>query len=285
MSEEHATQQGSGHARIVEISKTGRSFLADMHDLWAYRDLLFLLARRDITVRYKQSLLGVGWAVLQPLALMLVFTMVFGRFARMPSDGVPYPLFVLCGLLPWQFFSRTLASTSASLTSSNALVSKVYFPRLILPLSRTLSGLTDLSICFLMFFGVMAWYRVTPTWNILALPLLLALLVACALAAGIWLSALNVRYRDTGLAVPFITQVLMYASPVAYTSTVVPEKWKFVYGLNPIVGIVDGFRWSLIGRTAPDLATITSAVVIVLVILCAGIFFFRRIERSFADVI
>ena len=275
----------TGHARVVEISNSGRSFGADMRDLWAYRDLLFLLARRDITVRYKQSLLGVAWAIVQPLALMVVFTVVFGRFAKMPSDGVPYPLFVLCGLLPWQFFSRTLASTSSSLTSSNALVSKVYFPRLILPLSRTISGLIDFGICFLMFFAVMAWYGIAPTPSILALPLLLALLVASALAVGIWLSALNVRYRDIGLAVPFISQVLMYASPIAYTSSVVPEKWKFVYGLNPIVGIVDGFRWALIGRAPPDQSTVVSAVVFVLLLLVGGLMFFRRTERSFADVI
>jgi lipopolysaccharide transport system permease protein len=274
-----------GHAHVTEISQAGRSLRADLREIWMYRDLLLLLTWRDISLRYRQSLLGVGWTVVQPLILMTIFSIVFGRFAQLPSDGVPYPLFVLCALVPWLYFSRALTGASGSLVGSSNLVTKVYFPRLILPLSKTLSGLVDVAIAFVLLAVLLAWYRVVPGWPIVFLPLFLGLALLTALALGLWLTALNVRYRDIGLLVPFLTQVWMYASPIAYSMSLVPERWRWLYSLNPIVGVVEGFRWSLLGRAAPELGPILVSSTIVLMMFLGGLAYFRRTERSFADVI
>jgi lipopolysaccharide transport system permease protein len=274
-----------GHAHTTEISQAGRSLRADLREIWMYRDLLSLLTWRDISIRYKQSLMGIAWTVIQPLVMMAIFSIVFGRFARLPSDGVPYPLFVLCALVPWLYFARALTGASGSLVGSANLVTKVYFPRLILPLSKTLSGLVDVLVAFGLLACLLGWYRVVPGWPILLLPLFVGVALMTALALGMWLTALNVRYRDIGLIVPFITQVWMYASPIAYSASLVPEKWRWLYSLNPIVGVVEGFRWALLDRAAPEIGPMLLSLAIVLLMFVSGLAYFRHTERSFADVI
>ena len=273
------------HAEVTEISPAGRSLRADLRELWRYRDLLELLTSRDVNIRYKQSAIGMGWAVLQPLALMFVFTVVFGRFAKLPSDGVPYPLFVISGLLPWQYFSRSLTGSSQSLVTGSALVSKVYFPRLILPVSKTFSGLFDLGIGFVLLALAMAWYRVAPSWTVLMLPVFVAISMLSALAVGLWLTALNARFRDVGIMVPFMLQVWMFMSPVAYSAKVVPQHLKLLYSLNPMVGVIDGFRWALLGKAPPDPMAMAASLLVMLLLLVTGLAYFRRAERTFADVV
>jgi lipopolysaccharide transport system permease protein len=257
----------------------------DLRELWAYRELLFLLAWRDATVRYKQSVVGIGWALIQPLMMMIIFTTIFGRFARLPSDGLPYSVFTLCALLPWNYFSRSLGDSSNSLVGSSHLITKIYFPRLILPLSKVFSGLIDFGIAFLLLIALMAWHRIVPSAGILLLPLFMAMAILTSLAVGLWLTALNVKYRDVGFIVPFLLQVWMYASPVAYSTAIVPERWRTLYALNPMVGVVEGFRWALLGKQAPDPTFITISMAIVLVLLVSGVYYFGRMERTFADVI
>lgn len=274
-----------GHGHVTEISQSSRSLRSDLREVWLYRDLLNLLTRRDISIRYKQSVIGVAWAVLQPLILMAIFTIVFGRFAKLPSEGYPYPLFILCALLPWQYFSRSLTGSSGALVSSTSLITKVYFPRLILPLSKTLSGLVDFAISFALLGVVMLWYGVSPGWEIVLLPLFIAIAMVTALAAGLWLTALNVRYRDISLIVPFLVQVWMYVSPIAYSATLVPEQWRWLYSLNPMFGVVEGFRWALLGKASPDLGPMALSLSIVSMMLVGGLVYFRRTERTFADII
>lgn len=270
---------------VTEISPAGRSLAADMRELWLYRDLVELLTARDVSLRYKQSAIGMGWAVLQPLVLMIVFTIVFGRFAKLPSDGIPYPLFVISGLLPWQYFSRSLTGSSQSLVTGSALVSKVYFPRLILPVSKTISGLFDLGVGFVLLVLAMCWYRVAPGWNVLLMPVFVAIAMLSALSVGLWLTALNVRYRDVGIMVPFLLQVWMFMSPVAYSAQVVPARLHWLYSLNPMVGVIDGFRWTLLGRAPPDPAGMATSMLVMLLLLGTGLAYFRRTERTFADVV
>jgi lipopolysaccharide transport system permease protein len=274
-----------GHAHVTEISQAGRSFGQDLRELYMYRDLLGLLVRRDVTIRYKQSTIGVAWAVIQPLVLMVLFSIVFGRFAKLPSDGVPYPLFVLSALLPWLYFAKSLSGASDSLVGSANLVTKVYFPRLILPISKTLSGLVDFAISFALLAIAMAWYRVVPGWPILLLPLFAFGAMLTAFSVGVWMTALNVRYRDIGLLVPFVVQIWMYASPIAYSTSLVPEQWRWFYSLNPIVGVVEGFRWALLGKAPPDPVPMAISFTIVLLLLVGGLAYFRRTEREFADII
>ncbi len=274
-----------GHRHVTEISQSKRSLLSDLREIWLYRDLLFLLTSRDVTLRYKQSILGVAWALLQPLILMVTFTLVFGRFAKLPSDGYPYPLFVLCALLPWQYFSRSISGSSSSLVASASLVTKVYFPRLILPISKTLSGLVDLAVSFILLAIALAWYGVVPGWELVLLPVFVAIAMVTALATGLWLTALNVRYRDIGLIVPFIVQIWMYVSPIAYSTTLVPERWRWVYSLNPLVGVVEGFRWALLGKAPPDPGPMLLSLLIVALMLILGLAYFRHTERNFADII
>ncbi|MEO8034491.1 MAG: ABC transporter permease [Acidobacteriota bacterium] len=270
---------------LTVIEPPSRIFSVDVAELWAYRELLVLLAWRDATIRYKQSVVGIGWALIQPLLMMAIFSVVFGRFAGLPSDGVPYPLFALCALLPWNYFARSLTDSSNSLVGSSNLVTKIYFPRLILPLSKVFSGLIDFGISFFLLVGVMVWYQVAPTWNVMMLPVFMAMSVLTSLAAGLWLTALNVEYRDVSFVVPFLVQVWLYASPVAYSSSLVPGRWRWVYGLNPMVGVLDGFRWALLGKSAPNLDSMTASLVIVFVLLFSGLYYFRRMERTFADLI
>jgi lipopolysaccharide transport system permease protein len=278
-------QNQFGHENVTEISRIGRPLSDDFLEVFAYRDLLLLLIKRDISIRYKQSSVGIAWAVVQPMVLMTLFAVVFGRFAKLPSDGVPYPLFVLCALIPWLYFARSLSGASESLVSSAGLVTKVYFPRIILPLSKTVSGLVDLAISFVLLTAVLAWYGVMPGWQIVALPLLVGIAMLSALAVGLWLTALNVKYRDIGIIVPFLVQIWMYSSPIAYSMSVVPLHWRWLYSLNPMVGVVEGFRWALLGKTSPDLGQMLLSLLIVGILLATGFAYFRRTERDFADII
>jgi lipopolysaccharide transport system permease protein len=257
----------------------------DLRELWAYRELLAILTWRDVSVRYKQSLIGVGWVVIQPLASALLFTVIFGYFARLPSDGVPYPVFAFCALLPWNYFARSLGESSTSLVGGTQLVTKVYFPRLILPLSRVLAGLIDFAVSFVVLLLLMLGYGIRPTWGILLLPVFLVLAMATALAVGLWLTALNVRYRDVGFVVPFLAQFWMYASPVAYSSSLVPRRWQWLYGLNPMVGVIEGFRWAVLAKAHPDPRTMLISGSVILVLLVSGLVWFKNRERGFADII
>jgi lipopolysaccharide transport system permease protein len=271
--------------QVIEIVPRRGFLFVDFGELWAYRELLFLFAWRDATVRYKQSVVGVAWAVLQPLLMVLIFTVVFGRFAGLPSEGVPYSVFALCGLLPWNYFARALSDSSNSLVGSAHLVTKVYFPRLILPLSRVFSGLIDFAITFLLLLGFLAWYRIVPARAIVFLPVFIVFAILTSLAVGLWLTALNVRYRDVSFVVPFLVQFWMYATPIAYSSELVPERWRTLYALNPMASVVEGFRWALLGRRAPDPAAMAVSLAIVLLLLVTGLYYFRRTEHTLVDVI
>lgn len=254
-------------------------------ELWHYRELLVFLAWRDVKVRYKQTALGVVWAVLQPLLGMVVFTVFFGRLAKVPSDGIPYPLFSYSALLAWQLFAYSLTESSNSVVANERLITKVYFPRLVIPMASILAGLVDFAIGFVLLIGLMAYYGVHPGWGVLTLPLFIVFEVATALGVGLWLSALNVQFRDVRYTVPFIAQFWMFASPVVYSSTLVPARWRPWYGLNPMAGVVEGFRWALLGKQpAPGLMFAVSSVVVA-ALLVSGLFYYRRMEKNFADVV
>jgi lipopolysaccharide transport system permease protein len=262
----------------------------NLADLWAYRELVYFLTWRDIKVRYKQAALGIGWAVIQPLVTMVIFSVIFGTWANLkPDAGIPqnwYPVFTFAGLLPWQLFQGALQRASVSLVGNSNLLTKVYFPRLIIPLSAVAAGLVDFFISFLIMVGLMIYFGVPFTWNMLWLPALAILVVISALAVGLWLSALNVQYRDIQHMIPFLLQVWMYASPVAYSINMIDAKpiWQLVYGLNPMAGIIQSFRWALLGSNPPGQLMIVS-IVIVLILLVTGLFYFRRMERHFADTV
>jgi len=253
-------------------------------NVWAYRELLYFLIWRDVKLRYKQTILGAGWALIQPLMTMVVFTVFFGHLAKIPSDGLPYPVFSLCALVPWTYFSTALAGGSTSLGGYQHIITKVYFPRLIIPLAAVMAPLVDFAIAFALLLALMAWYHIVPGAAIVWVPALLVLAVATAAAAGVWLSALNVRYRDVRYVVPFAIQLWLFATPVAYPASLVPAKWRVLYGLNPMVGVIEGFRWALVGGPAPGAFTVVAAVV-VFALLAGGTVFFRRCEGTFADVI
>lgn len=270
-------------AHLTEISAAGNTLRAELRELWAYRDLLVLLIQRDVSIRYKQSAVGIGWAILQPLLTTLIFTVVFGNFAKLPSEGYPYALYTMCALVPWTFFSRALTGASGSIVGSANMVTKVYFPRLVLPISKTVSGLVDFAVAFAMLIVLLAIYRVTPSLGLLLLPVFILLALATALGIGLWLTALNVKYRDIGLLVPFLTQIWMYVSPIAYSSQIVPQKYLWLYSLNPIYGVVEGFRWALLGKAAPAMGPLALSCGVVILMLASGIWFFRRTEREFAD--
>jgi len=247
--------------------------------------LLWFLVWRDLKVRYKQTALGAAWAILQPFLAMVVFSVFLGRLANVPSDGIPYPLFAYCALLPWQLFAHVLTQSADSLVADKQLITKVYFPRLVIPISPVFSGLIDVAIAFIVLLPMMFYYGVFPTIAIVALPLFLLLAMATALAVGLWLSALNVEYRDVRYTVPFLTQLWLFATPIAYPSSLVPEKWQVLYGLNPMAGVVEGFRWALLGTQSSPTPTILASSLAALTILVTGAFYFRRMERTFADVI
>jgi lipopolysaccharide transport system permease protein len=254
----------------------------DLGALVHYRDLIWFLTKRDIQLRYRQTALGVAWAVLQPVATMAVFSLFFGRLGKLPSDGIPYPLFVFTGLVPWQLFAHTLVESSSSLVTNQNLVTKIYFPRLIIPLSATLAGLMDFLISFALLVGLMIWFHHPPTLRLLLVPLLLALELLLAFGVGLWLCALNVRYRDVRYTLPFLTQLWLFATPIAYPSSLVPERWRALLGLNPMAGVVDGFRWALTG-TGSSPALLWVSAVAALVMVLAGLHYFARMERTFAD--
>jgi lipopolysaccharide transport system permease protein len=273
------------HTPVMRIEPSQGWFSLRLCELSEYRELLYFLAWRDVKVRYKQTAIGVGWAVLQPVITMIVFTAIFGRFAQIPSDGLPYPLFSFSALIPWTYFSTALNRSIASVVVESHLISKVYFPRLILPLAGTLAALVDFSISLIVLLGMIVWYGVDITWRLLTLPAFLLFALLTALAAGLWLSAINVRYRDVGHAVPFLIQIWMFCSPVVYPVSLIPEKYRLLYSLNPMVGVIEGFRWFLLGTAHPDFSVMTISAVVVLIILTGGLIFFKNMERTFADVV
>ena len=260
-------------------------FHLDLSAIWPYRELLYFLAWRDIKVRYKQTVIGAVWAILQPLMTMVIFTVVFSYFAKIPSDSLPYPLFAYAALLPWEYFSQAISRSGVSLVNDANLIRKIYFPRLIIPLAAVVTPLADFFLSFLMLLGMMVWFRVMPTWGIVALPLFLLLALITALSVSLWLSALNVKYRDVRYTIPFLIQIWMYASPIAYPVSIVPEKWRLLYSLNPIAGVVEGFRWALLGKESPDFRIMAVSTAVVLVVLLGGILYFRKMEQTFADII
>ncbi|MBI2848742.1 MAG: ABC transporter permease [Chloroflexi bacterium] len=254
-------------------------------DLWEYRELLFFLVWRDIKVHYKQMALGAVWAILQPLLMMVIFTVIFGRLASLPSENVPYPVYSFAALLPWQLFAGALARSSSSLVGNINLLTKVYFPRLVIPISAVLSGMMDFILSFFVLIGLMLWFGVTPTAAVLSVPFFVLLVLFTALAFGLWLSALNVQFRDVQFVIPFLIQAWLFASPVAYSIELVPSgPWRILYGLNPMTGVIQGFRWALVGGAPPDELLILSISVVSLLFL-GGVFFFRRMEKNFADVV
>lgn len=267
------------------VIEAGRADLHYWRDLWRYRELFYFLAWRDILVRYKQTAIGVLWALLRPLVTIVVFTIIFGRLAKLPSDTVPYPVMVCAAMLPWQFFASAFSQSGNSLVSNSSLISKIYFPRLIIPASAIIVSSVDFLISLAILAGLMAWYGVIPNWRILTLPIFVAIAFAAAMGAGIWVAALNVKYRDFGHMIPFIVQTGLFISPVGFSSAIVPDRWRLLYAINPMVGVIDGFRWSIFGSTALYWPGVALSLVFIAVLLATGFAYFRSTERSFADVI
>jgi len=256
-----------------------------LHELWAYRELIYFFIWRDLKVRYKQTVMGVSWAVIQPLFTMVIFSLFFGRLAGVPSDDMPYPIFSYAGLVPWTFFANALTQASNSLVLNANMVKKVYFPRLTMPIATVLAGVVDFALAFIVLLGMMLFFGILPTLNVIWLPFFLALALATSLGVGLWLSAMNVQFRDVRYIVPFLTQAWLFATPVAYPSSLIPEPWRALYGINPVAGVVEGFRWALLGTdTAPGPMVIVSTLM-ALVLLVSGAFYFRRMEKTFADVV
>jgi lipopolysaccharide transport system permease protein len=256
-----------------------------LREFWEYQELLYFLIWRDVKVRYKQTLLGAMWAILQPLLTMLIFSLFFGRLAKVPSDNVPYPLFSFAGLVAWTFFANGLTQASNSLVGSADLIKRVFFPRLVIPVSSVLSGFVDFLLAFMLLLGMMMYYRIAPTSNVVWLPAFSLLAFVTSLGVGLWLSALNVQYRDIRHTVPFLVQIWLFATPIAYPSSMLPEPWRTVFGINPMVGVIEGFRWALLGTdTGPGLLVLVSSG-IALTLMISGAFYFRRMERTFADVV
>jgi lipopolysaccharide transport system permease protein len=270
----------------VTIIKPSKGWISlKLGDLWEYRELLYFLTWRDIKVRYKQTVLGAAWAIIQPFFTMVVFSLFFGKLAKMPSDDIPYPIFSYAALVPWTFFANGLSQSSTSLVASANLIKKVYFPRLVVPISSVISGAVDFVLAFVVLLGMMLYFGIVPTGNIVWLPLLLLLALVTSLGVGLWLTAMNVQFRDVRYAVPFLVQAWMFATPIAYPSSLLDEPWRTLYGINPMAGVVEGFRWALLGtETAPGPIVIVSALVAV-GLLVSGAFYFRRMEKTFADVV
>jgi lipopolysaccharide transport system permease protein len=256
-----------------------------LKELWEYRELLYFLIWRDIKVRYKQTVLGAAWAILQPLFTMVVFSLFFGKLAQMPSDGIPYPIFSYAALVPWTYFAQGLSQSSNSLVGSANLIKKVYFPRLVVPISAVLSGSVDFILAFIVLLGMMLYFGIVPTLNVLWLPLLLLLSLTTSLGVGLWLTAMNVQFRDVRHIVPFLVQAWMFATPIAYPSSLLDEPWKTLYGLNPMAGVVEGFRWALLGTDTQPGSMIYVSVLMSVSLLISGAFYFRRMEKTFADVV
>ena len=270
----------------VTVIRPSRGWMPlNLAELWAYRELLYFLVWRDVKVRYKQAALGVAWVVLQPLFTMVVFSIFFGKLAKVPSDGIPYPVFAYCGLLPWQLFAHAVMESGNSLVNNQHLITKVYFPRLLVPLAAVTAGLVDFGIAFVILLAMMAGFHLMPTGAIVLLPAFVVLALAAALAVGLWLSALNVQYRDVRHTLPFLTQCWLFLTPVVYPSTLVPGAWRMLYGLNPMAGVVEGFRWALLGTARAPGPWLLVSVAMVGALLVSGLYYFRRMERTFADVV
>ena len=272
-------------ARTVVIRPSHGWVPLGLAELWEYRELLYFLTWRDVKVRYKQTALGAAWAVIQPFLMMVVFTVFFGRLARLPSDGFPYPVFAFSALVPWTYFATALTQSANSLVDNAKLITRIYFPRLLVPLAAVLAGLVDLAIALIVLTGMLLFYGIRPTHTILALPFLALLAATTAFAVGLWLSALNVKYRDVRYTIPFLIQFWLFATPVAYSSTLVPARWRALFGLNPMTGVVEGFRWALLGESPTFAAALPLSVLTVTVILVGGLYYFRRTEKGFADVV
>ena len=273
---------GPGVVRI-EPARTWTSI--GFNELWQYRELLYFLIWRDVKVRYKQTLLGAAWAIIQPFFMMVVFSLFFGRLAGVPSDGIPYPVFTFCGLLPWQLFAHALTESSNSLVGSQHLITKVYFPRLVIPIAAVLGGGVDFMIAFVILIGMILYFGIVPSWAIVTLPGFLLLALMSALACGLWLSALNAQYRDVRHTINFLVQFWLFVTPVVYPSSLIPEKWRPLYGLNPMAGVVEGFRWALLGKSNPPGPMLWVSVLVVVLMFVGGLFYFRRMEQEFADVV
>jgi lipopolysaccharide transport system permease protein len=268
---------------VIDIHPSHGWIPVNLRDLWIYRELLYFFTWREIKVRYKQTILGFAWAIIQPVFMMVIFTLFFGNLAKIPSEGIPYPLFNYAALLPWTLFAEGLTRSSNTLVQDANLVRKIYFPRLVMPLSGVISPIVDFAIAFVILIVMMFYYSYAPTARILLLPAFIALAVATAFGAGLWLSALNIKYRDIRYVIPFLVQIWLFASPVVYSSNLLPQQYRIVYALNPMAGVIEGFRWALLG-TEPPGSLIAVSAGIVLVILILGVFYFRRCERTFADV-
>jgi lipopolysaccharide transport system permease protein len=280
-----AQPTASASPPVIIEPRRGGLFSLHLREIWSYRELLYFLVWRDVKVRYKQTFLGAAWAILQPTTTMAIFTLFMGKLAKIPSDSIPYPLFAFSGLLPWQLFSFALSESSNSLVSNKQLITKVFFPRLIIPVAAITTGLVDFGAASLVLIVLLAHYHVVPTIGIVFLPLLILFAMAAALAVGLWLSALNVLYRDVRYTIPFLTQLWLYATPIAYPSSLVPERWRYLYGLNPMTGVVEGFRWALFG-TRPNMGSLMAvSVATVGVLLVSGVAYFRHMERHFADLV
>ncbi len=280
----HASADAASHARTIVIQPSSGWVAPRLREMWEYRELLYFLVWRDIKVRYKQTALGAAWAVIQPFFTMVVFSVFFGRLAKLPSDGVPYPVFTYCALVPWTYFATALTMSSNSLVDQARLITKVYFPRLLVPAASVVAGLVDLGIAAIVLVAMILYYGIAPTAAVVFLPAFVLLAAATALAVGLWLSALNVQYRDVRYTIPFLVQFWLFITPVAYSSSLVPERWRALYGLNPMTGVVEGFRWALLGRAEPPGAMLLVSALSVAVLLFGGLFYFRRMERRFADV-
>ncbi len=281
-SPDHSAQQAKPPV-VVQASKG--LLRLDLRPVWEYRELLYFLVWRDVKVRYKQTAIGAAWAICQPLLTMMIFAVIFGRFAKIPSDNVPYPIFAFAGLLPWTYFSQSIARSGMSVVSDANLIRKIYFPRLIIPASAVVAPLVDFALSLLILIVMMAWYRVTPNWAVATLPLFICLAVCAALGVSLWLSALNVRYRDVGHAIPFLVQFWMYASPIVYPVSLIPNQWRSLYSVNPMVAVVEGCRWGLLGKESPEFGAIVIGTLVALILFLSGLIFFKRMERSFADIV
>jgi lipopolysaccharide transport system permease protein len=277
--------QISRETPMVVVQPSKGILRLDLRPVWEYRELLYFLVWRDIKVRYKQTAIGAAWAICQPLLTMMIFAVIFGRLAKIPSDNVPYPIFAFAGLLPWTYFSQSISRSGVSLVSDSNLIRKIYFPRLIIPAAAVVAPAVDFVLSFLILMIMMAWYRVIPGRAAVALPLFMSLAIVAALGVSLWLSALNVRYRDVGHAIPFLVQFWMYASPVVYPVSLIPRQWRALYSLNPMVGVVEGFRWGLLGKASPDFESIAIGIGTSLILLFSGLVFFKRMERVFADIV
>ncbi len=277
--------EAEGSFDRVRVIKSSRPFSLRLGELWQYRELLYFLVWRDVKVRYKQTVLGAAWAVIQPVTAMIIFSIIFGRFANIPSNGLPYPVFVYAGLLAWLYFQQSLTQSSASIVGNAQLVTKVYFPRLVIPLASVASPVVDFGIALTVLLALMAWYGIVPGIELLAAPAFLALALLVAFGIGLWLSALNVRYRDVPYALPFVAQVWLFATPVIYPTSLLPADWRWLLSLNPMTGVIEGFRWSLLGTGKPSVVVVLVSLGSGLALLASGFAYFRTSERQFADVI